>query len=110
MKKIFFLAAICVSAIVSAQSNKEDIDLIQAAYGKDKKAIVAEFIQLEGAKKDAFWKLYDQYETERKTLGKKRPAERRAEERVAMMPLFVRAIQVPEFCRETRNELNGEAE
>jgi len=26
------------------------------------------------------------------------------------MPLFVRAIQVPEFCRETRNELNGEAE
>ena len=74
MKKIFFLAAICVSAIVSAQSNKEDIDLIQAAYGKDKKAIVAEFIQLEGAKKDAFWKLYDQYETERKTLGKKRIA------------------------------------
>ena len=74
MKKIFFLAAICVSVIASAQSNKEDVDLIQAAYGKEKKAIVAEFIQLEGAKKDAFWKLYDQYETERKTLGKKRIA------------------------------------
>ena len=74
MKKIFFLAAVCVSIIASAQSNKEDVDLIQAAYGKEKKAIVAEFIQLEGAKKDAFWKLYDQYETERKTLGKKRIA------------------------------------
>ena len=74
MKKTFFLLAICVSGMVSAQSNKEDIDLIQAAYGKDKKAIVAEFIQLEGAKKDAFWKLYDQYETERKQLGKKRIA------------------------------------
>jgi len=74
MKKIFFLAAICASVIASAQSNKEDVDLIQAAYGKEKKAIVAEFIQLEGAKKDAFWKLYDQYETERKTLGKKRIA------------------------------------
>ncbi len=74
MKKIFFLAAMCISAGVSAQSNKEDVDLIQAAYGKEKKAIVAEFIQLEGAKKDAFWKLYDQYETERKALGKKRIA------------------------------------
>ena len=74
MKKIFFLLAISISTLVSAQSNKEDVDLIQAAYGKEKKAIVAEFIQLEGAKKDAFWKLYDQYETERKTLGKKRIA------------------------------------
>ena len=74
MKRIFFLLAICVSTAVSAQSNKEDVDLIQAAYGKEKKAIVAEFIQLEGAKKDAFWKLYDQYETERKALGKKRIA------------------------------------
>ena len=74
MKKPFLLLAIFVSAMVSAQSNKEDIDLIQAAYGKEKKEIVAEFIQLEGAKKDAFWKLYDQYETERKQLGKKRIA------------------------------------
>jgi len=45
-----------------------------------------------------------------KTPGKKRPAERRAEERVAMMPLFVRAIQMPGISREIRNELNGEAE
>jgi hypothetical protein len=74
MKKLVFLAAICFAVSVSAQSNKEDIDLIQAAYGKEKKEIVAEFIQLEGAKKDAFWKLYDQYETERKRLGKKRIA------------------------------------
>jgi hypothetical protein len=74
MKKLVFLAAICFAVSVSAQSNKEDIDLIQAAYGKEKKEIVAEFIQLEGAKKDAFWKLYDQYETDRKKLGRKRIA------------------------------------
>jgi hypothetical protein len=55
-----------------AQSNKEDIDIIQAMYGKQKKEIAAEFIILSDAKKDAFWKIYDEYETERKTLGKKR--------------------------------------
>jgi Spy/CpxP family protein refolding chaperone len=43
-------------------------------YGKEKKALVAEFIKLEGAQKDAFWKLYDEYETKRKALGHKRVA------------------------------------
>jgi hypothetical protein len=57
-----------------AQSNKEDIDLIQSIYGKEKKTIVADFIKLEGAQKDAFWKLYDEYETKRKALGQKRVA------------------------------------
>ncbi len=74
MKKLLLLAAICLSTVGFAQSNKEDVDFIQSIYGKEKKAIVAEFVKLEGAQKDAFWKLYDQYETERKELGKKRIA------------------------------------
>ena len=37
-----------------------------------KKAMAAEFIKLEGAPKDAFWVAYDEYETKRKALGKKR--------------------------------------
>ena len=58
-----------------AQSNKEDVDMIQAMYGKEKKAIVADFIMPPDAtKKTAFWNLYDKYETERKALGKKRVA------------------------------------
>lgn len=72
MKKLLFIAALIVSASGFAQSNKEDVDLIQSIYGKEKKAIVSEFIKLEGAQADAFWKLYDQYETERKELGKQR--------------------------------------
>jgi len=55
-----------------AQSNKEDIDMIQAMYGKEKKSIAADFIVLPDNKKDAFWKIYDDYEAERKDLGKKR--------------------------------------
>lgn len=72
MKKLFILAAICLPIIVSAQSNKEDVDFVQSIYGKEKKTIVAEFIKLDGPQKDAFWVLYDEYETKRKELGKKR--------------------------------------
>lgn len=74
MKKLALLAVFSLPILVFAQSNKEDIDLIQSIYGKEKKAIVAEFIQVEGAQKDAFWKLYDEYETKRKELGQKRVA------------------------------------
>lgn len=74
MKKLFVIAALFISTAGFAQSNKEDVDFIQSIYGKEKKAIVAEFIKLEGAQKDAFWKLYDEYEVQRKELGKKRIA------------------------------------
>jgi len=58
-----------------AQTNKEDIDLVQAIYGKEKKAIVYNFIvPTDDAKKTAFQGLYDAYETERKSLGQKRIA------------------------------------
>jgi len=72
MKKLFILVALFVSTFSYAQSNKEDIDFIQSIYGKEKKTIVADFIKLEGTQKDAFWTLYDEYETKRKDLGKKR--------------------------------------
>ena len=55
-----------------AQSNKEDVDMIQAMYGKQKKEIASTFIIVGDAKKEAFWKLYDAYETERKALGQQR--------------------------------------
>lgn len=74
MKKVMLLAAICFSTVAFAQSNKEDVDFIQSIYGKEKKMIVADFIKLEGAQKDAFWALYDEYENKRKELGKKRVA------------------------------------
>ena len=55
-----------------SQSNKEEVDLVQSVFGMEKKAMAAEFIKLEGAPKDAFWVAYDEYETKRKELGKKR--------------------------------------
>jgi hypothetical protein len=73
MKKYILLAAASLMATFTyAQSNKEEVDLMQAAFGMDKKAAVAEFVKPSPAQKDAFWKLYDEYETQRKELGKQR--------------------------------------
>ncbi len=73
MKKyIFIIVALLLSSFAYTQSNKEEIDLMQAAFGMDKKSAVADFVKPSAAQKDAFWKLYDEYETQRKVLGKLR--------------------------------------
>lgn len=77
MKKVFFtisLALVSMSSSLFAQSNTEEIDMVQSIFGMEKKALVAEVIQPEAGKSDAFWVLYDQYETKRKDLGKRRIA------------------------------------
>lgn len=72
MKKITLLMAALTIAIVSySQSAKEEVDLFQAAFGMEKKAVVANFVHPMDFQKDAFWKLYDEYETARKENGKK---------------------------------------
>ena len=73
MKTLFILFAAVFSFSTSfAQSNVEDVELIQALYGRDKKAIIDSFVQVEGTQATEFWKLYDDYETARKKLGKQR--------------------------------------
>lgn len=55
---------------VQAQSDKEEIELYQAAFGMEKKAIISGFLKLDA--NNPFWAIYDEYETKRKELGKKR--------------------------------------
>ena len=62
------MAAIFAAGAYS-QTNKEEVEIFQSIFGMEKKAIVAEFVQAEGEVGEAFWTLYDQYETERKELG-----------------------------------------
>ena len=45
---------------------------MQAAFGMAKKDMVSAFVQPSDSQSDAFWKLYDEYETARKELGKER--------------------------------------
>jgi hypothetical protein len=74
MKKVSFILAIIFlfTGLIKAQTNKEEVDIMQAAFGMEKKAMVAEFVQVDAAQKDAFWAIYDEYETQRKVYGKQR--------------------------------------
>lgn len=74
MKNLLIVAAVFVSGFAVAQSNTEDVDFVQSIYGKEKKMIMAEFVQVDDANKDAFWALYDEYEVKRKAFGKQRIA------------------------------------
>jgi DNA-directed RNA polymerase subunit F len=67
-------AALLLSVATFAQTNKEEVDIIQSIFGKEKKAIMASFVQLDPTTQNEFWSLYDQYETERKALGRDRIA------------------------------------
>src|SRR4051812_27785771 len=77
MKKLFhystsLIVVLLVSFSAFAQSNKEDVDIVQSAFGKEKKDIVNQYMQVSAAKSDAFWKLYDEYEGKRKAIGRER--------------------------------------
>jgi len=75
MKKLILMCvAFMLTANLFAQSNKEDIDLIQSMFGKDKKELVNAYMTIPEAQKAKFWSLYDVYETSRKKLGKERIA------------------------------------
>lgn len=74
MKKLTIVLAVTLfaSMAIHAQSDKEEMELIQSLFGMEKKAAIASFLQLEGEQANDFWNLYDAYETERKELGIRR--------------------------------------
>lgn len=69
--KFLFVLLVLLGSVftvqVNAQSNKEEVDMLQSLFGAEKKAMLAEFINLESS--NPFWAIYDDYETERKELG-----------------------------------------
>jgi hypothetical protein len=73
MKRVLLIAAMAISSIGFSQSGlKEDMDILQSVYGKEKKDLVAAYMALAEPQAAAFWTVYDQYEAERKKLGMKR--------------------------------------
>jgi hypothetical protein len=72
IKNHLLIAALLFSSVSFAQSNKEDVDIIQASYGKSKKELINEYMKLTEPKAGPFWKLYDEYEVERKALGREK--------------------------------------
>ena len=66
------LSATCFFLFFSAtaQVTQDDVNLVQSMYGKEKRDLVKEYIQFnDSASAAAFWKIYDDYEADRKKLG-----------------------------------------
>lgn len=73
MKKAILLSAFLLAAmILKAQPTVDEINLIQSAYGMEKRAIVEQYMKLTDAEATGFWKVYDEYEATRKEYGKRR--------------------------------------
>jgi len=69
---MLIIAGIFLVFFANAQSNKEEVELMQATFGMDKRAAIAEFVKPSETQKVAFWAIYDEYETKRQELGKQR--------------------------------------
>jgi len=75
MKKVFLILLVALSTGVFAQTTeKEDLDVIQGIYGKSKKELAVAYMAIPEAQGAAFWKIYDEFEAERKALGKAKVA------------------------------------
>ncbi len=75
MKKIILIAICLVFAVASqAQSTKDEVALVQSAFGMSKQQMVKDFMKLTEAESASFWTIYDEYEAARKEMGKKRIA------------------------------------
>lgn len=71
MKNILFLLmTLFLAGSISAQDHSaEEIAMMQEVFGDEKRTIIQENVNLEGVDTDKFWKLYDQYEDQRKDIG-----------------------------------------
>jgi hypothetical protein len=71
MKKLLTPICLLLTLSLCAQMTTDDVNLIQAMYGKDKRDVMMAYMKLPdtAASTASFWKLYDSYEAERKGLG-----------------------------------------
>lgn len=74
MKKslLAIVITIILTGFVNAQSPQEEVDLYQSVFGMEKKAMITDFMGQNT--NDAFWSIYDEYESKRKVLGQDRLA------------------------------------
>jgi hypothetical protein len=74
MRKLLLstLCITCLSFSNIAQTNQDEIQLMQSLYGMEKRDIVAEYVELNDSQEKDFWLLYDEYEVKRQEIGKER--------------------------------------
>ncbi|MBN7817624.1 hypothetical protein [Algoriphagus pacificus] len=67
-----FLAIPVTKAISQTMTIDDEITLIQAAFGSDKKMLVEAYMDLPEAVAPGFWTIYQAYESERQALSRER--------------------------------------
>ena len=75
MRKITtFIVVILLFNVSFAQDNqiKSEMELMQDAFGFQKKEVMTEFVDLTGVNANTFWELYNEYEVARKEIGKEK--------------------------------------
>ncbi|MHA7129334.1 hypothetical protein [Algoriphagus namhaensis] len=75
MKKILLLLPFCFLVAIGysqTQSLDDEVTLIQAAFGKEKKMIVDAYMDLPESVSPGFWTVYQAYEKERQILSRER--------------------------------------
>ena len=76
MKRVFVIGAFLVGSYITselrAQATDDDIQIVQGAWGKQKRELVSAAMQLSDKDSVKFWPVYERYEIARKKLGKDR--------------------------------------
>jgi hypothetical protein len=72
MKKIIIglCTILFVTDIAYGQKDNTGIDIVQSLFGRSKRLIINEYMQLDDKERDSFWRIYDQYEEKRKAIEK----------------------------------------
>ena len=75
-KKIIFLTTalllILKTATTIAQSINNEIQIIEGAFGIEKKRVIEDALNLSSMEETHFWPIYEEYENKRSALGKER--------------------------------------
>lgn len=66
------LLGLLISLQASAQSYKQEADLMQNVWGMEKQALVKEYMTLNDEEGAAFWPVYEEYSSKRKEVGARR--------------------------------------
>ncbi len=82
MKKVSILLLMAVAFVAmtgfnntcSAQAEEDEVQLFQTMYGMEKRSLISEAMELSGDHEKAFWPVYEQFEKERRAVGKERIA------------------------------------
>ncbi|MEM9671097.1 MAG: hypothetical protein AAF992_00785 [Bacteroidota bacterium] len=56
----------------SAQSHRQETELLQSIWGMEKQALVKEYMGLNETESAAFWPIYEEYSSKLKSIGAKR--------------------------------------